>query len=157
MPRRAVEVSFGTAGGLEAVLPVGVSRGASLESGSRGWSVARSSRSKPTSRERRPKGEPCVPVPSSPRGGQTLPTREPSSCVAQAKGLACSWKPKRFQASSKSTILVMHEETQVEQQKGSVIIPNNAKCEVTLGVISVSFRRYAYDARSRCHSLVCLR
>ena len=30
-------------------------------------------------------------------------------------------------------------------------------CEVTLGVISVSLRRFAYDARSRSHSLVWLR
>ena len=29
-------------------------------------------------------------------------------------------------------------------------------CEVTLGVIPASLRRFAYDARSRCHSLVWL-
>ena len=27
-------------------------------------------------------------------------------------------------------------------------------CEVTLGVTPVSLRRFAYNARSRCHSLV---
>ena len=30
-------------------------------------------------------------------------------------------------------------------------------CEVALGVIPVSLRRFAYDARSRCHSLFWLR
>ena len=30
-------------------------------------------------------------------------------------------------------------------------------CEVTLGVIPASLRRFAYDARSRCHSLLWLR
>ena len=29
-------------------------------------------------------------------------------------------------------------------------------CEVTLGAMPVSLRRFAYDARSRCHSLVRL-
>ena len=31
------------------------------------------------------------------------------------------------------------------------------RCKVTLGVIPVSLLRFAYDARSRCHSLVWLR
>ena len=31
-----------------------------------------------------------------------------------------------------------------------------AYCEVTLGVIPVSLRRFAYDARYRCHSHVWL-
>ena len=30
---------------------------------------------------------------------------------------------------------------------------DDAKCEITLGAIPVSLRRFAYDARSRCHSL----
>ena len=34
---------------------------------------------------------------------------------------------------------------------------DDAMCEVKLGVIPVSLRRLAYDARSRCHSLVWLR
>ena len=34
---------------------------------------------------------------------------------------------------------------------------DDAMCEVTLGVIPISLRRFAYDARSRCHlSLTCL-
>ena len=31
---------------------------------------------------------------------------------------------------------------------------DDAKCEVTLGVTPVSLRRFAYNARSRCHSLL---
>ena len=34
---------------------------------------------------------------------------------------------------------------------------DDAMCEVTLGVIPVSLLRFAYDARSRCHSLVWFR
>ena len=34
---------------------------------------------------------------------------------------------------------------------------DDATCEVTLSVIPVSLCRFAYDARSRCHSLVWLR
>ena len=35
--------------------------------------------------------------------------------------------------------------------------PARGYCEVTLGVIPVSLRSFAYDAHSRCHSLVWLR
>ena len=42
--------------------------------------------------------------------------------------------------------------------KGYAFRPaDDAMCKVTVGVIPVSLLRFAYDARSRCHSLVWLR
>ena len=38
-----------------------------------------------------------------------------------------------------------------------VLHPNDTVCKVTLVVIPVYLLRFAYDARSRCHSIVWLR
>ena len=56
--------------------------------------------------------------------------------------------------SNKQQIRDMRKEIQVEQTKSKVLVPS---VEGTLGVTSVSLRRFAYDARSRCHSHNVLR
>ena len=67
----------------------------------------------------------------------------------------CSSKTERSQTSSNLGICT---EIQVEQAKRLSPCPAvDAMCEVTLGVIPVSLRSFAYDVHPRCHSLVWLR
>ena len=78
----------------EAILPVGVLRGASPESGS-----CESLLHEALDPHRRVvsggrQANPVSQCPGHREGEQTLPTREPPSCVVRAKGLACSWKTK---------------------------------------------------------------
>ena len=47
----------------------------------------------------------------------------------------------------------MLDDNMLALRVGVTVLP---QCEVTLGVILVSLRRFAFDARSRCHSLVRL-
>ena len=71
--RRVAEDRGGIACCSEAISAVGVLRGTRPESSTRGWSATRNSRFPSKSRERRPTGEPCVPVPWSSRGGADPP------------------------------------------------------------------------------------
>ena len=136
---------------LRAVLPVGVSRGASLESviadGLFHEALDRHGRVVNGGRQANPVSE----CPDHREGEQTLPSCEHPSCAARAKGLAYSYKTKRYQSSSKFTICTKRSKSNKQKQNPS------ATCEGTLGVTSVSLRRFAYDARSRCHSYNVLR
>ena len=78
-------------------------------------------------------------------GGNTLPTLGPPSCVLRAKRKCAVRKRKSLKRQSRD----MHKEIQAEQHKGSVLIPNDAKCEVALGVTPASLRRLLIE-----HALV---
>ena len=154
MPRRAAEVRIGTACCSVAILPlVGVLRRAKPGSASEDGLVHETFDPHRRVVSRGRQVNPVSHCPGNHEGEQTLPTREPPSCVVRAKGLACRWKTKSLK---QATNLRYAQRYKSNKQKGYVLVRYDAMCKVTLGVIPVSLLRFAYDAGSRCNSLVWL-